>query len=264
MDLPQYLPLRKEYLREFEKLTSRASEAKHTDSLLTKISNQTTKYIDYSLKSKSELKPVITILKENLKCLEALIRAQYDVSIYKNSIEDSRKSIRKFQASDNELTLDNLEHYQNVSSERENFADLIQSDYERSKGVVDSDRFNELLYKNPQYKTLLNLVFILENPETPIPDTNQEEDLNISGGKISLRDPISLDYFKNPVISKKCRHTFDKEIMEVYLQTNNDCPIAGCKSKIALADLIPDKEMSIRVIVFSQNLKIQGNVTRLE
>ncbi|GEQ72494.1 hypothetical protein JCM33374_g6181 [Metschnikowia sp. JCM 33374] len=89
---------------------------------------------------------------------------------------------------------------------------------------------------DPTYQYLSNVGFVLENPEDPLPDDTTDDELAVSGGKISLKDPLSLDFFTEPVMSKTCKHVFEDKYIRQQLQGHAyiHCPITGCEAEGAV------------------------------
>ncbi|CAM9102640.1 unnamed protein product [Choristocarpus tenellus] len=84
-----------------------------------------------------------------------------------------------------------------------------------------------------------------------------DDDLEVMAGELSIKCPLTNATFKEPVKSKKCGHTFDKNavIYHIRVQRQNCvCPVAGCNKKLAMEDLVPDKEME-RELTIRQNVE---------
>lgn len=91
------------------------------------------------------------------------------------------------------------------------------------------------------------VLFLFKNPEDAIPDETEDDELNVSGGKISLKDPLTLNYFVKPVKSKRCNHVYEELSILLHLNTQRVCPISGCSAVLTRNDLILDKLMLIRI-----------------
>lgn len=98
---------------------------------------------------------------------------------------------------------------------------------------------------------LKNALFVIKNPEDPLPDEEAEDEVSVAGGKISLKDPLSLEYFVEPVYLKKCKHVFEKEHILMLLLSSNDCPVTGCLAHLTKRDMEEDKLMALRVRAFT-------------
>lgn len=97
-------------------------------------------------------------------------------------------------------------------------------------------------------KLLDAIAYLWNDPTGVMPDENNDEEVQIEGGKIELRCPITCQGFKRPMISKKCNHVFDSEGLENYFQghTTRDCPQGGCSQKLSMNDFEEDEIMSLR------------------
>lgn len=126
------------------------------------------------------------------------------------------------------------------------FADLTQDEQQRENTYISSTATTD-------DKILKAIPYIWKDPTCVIPDqqfslTNDEDDLHIQGGKIELICPITCITFKNPMMSKKCEHVFDKDGIKNYFQgyPSRDCPQGGCSQNLTLRDFIPDELMKLR------------------
>lgn len=93
------------------------------------------------------------------------------------------------------------------------------------------------------------LVHLWQDPTAMMPDEqSNDDDLHIEGGKIELRCPITCQGFKQPMISKRCKHVFDLEGLESYFQghASRDCPQGGCSQKLSMNDFEVDELMKLR------------------
>lgn len=271
MELPGYLPLNRDLTRVVEKCgASGISASKQTEVLAERIYKTCKQWVDYSIgNGTATTNATRSVLEANLTVLTEVFRTQYKADIFKASFDASKRKVRDLSATEDEVTLDNLDNYHNIANDerRLNFGDFIINEYNEQKNYRETDFLSFLRNKN-QYRQVQSFLVILDNPEAPIPDENggDEDDLNISGGTISLKDPILLNIFEDPVISKVCKHTFERQSIVNHLQTSNDCPIAGCSAKLNMNSLQPDDIMRLRVNVYKQKGKNKKdtNVARLE
>ncbi|XP_017893537.1 E3 SUMO-protein ligase NSE2-like [Ceratina calcarata] len=63
--------------------------------------------------------------------------------------------------------------------------------------------------------------------------SDQDAELELSGGYINVIDPISKKRIVDPVKNSICGHTYDRESITEMLKINKNtrCPVVGCKSK---------------------------------
>ncbi|KAH9214112.1 zinc-finger of the MIZ type in Nse subunit-domain-containing protein [Leptodontidium sp. 2 PMI_412] len=87
-----------------------------------------------------------------------------------------------------------------------------------------------------------------------------DDEVIIASASESLKCPLTLQYFKNPVTNNKCKHTIDREALEGYHRTegrlyqgshNNrkvaKCPQTGCDTMVAMEDYVKDELMARKV-----------------
>ena len=71
-------------------------------------------------------------------------------------------------------------------------------------------------------------------------------------GKRSMKCPITLMLFVEPVKSTRCPHVFTKTAITEMIQRSKgrkavQCPVAGCDKILSADDLVPDKVMERRL-----------------
>ncbi|CAH2354999.1 hypothetical protein CLIB1423_20S01772 [[Candida] railenensis] len=263
--LPSYLPLHSSLLRKFEKIHSnRPPEYDIISQSINDLVRSTRDYIEYILKKESGQDAAIyvddTLLTNNLQALESLIRSKYDLDVLMDSTKESRSRIRQDTKEVQPLTIESLQESTNELDVGQNFDEVIISNYNSNLELHSSQSsFRSYLSGAPSYQYVKNVSFILTHPEDPLPDDNSalqtSDDLEVAGGKISLKDPISLQYFKDPVRSKKCLHVFESSTINSMFPDHRsgaliECPTDGCKAQISRQDLEPDELMQLRVRVY--------------
>lgn len=193
------------------------------------------------------------------KCLEflekqadsfaKLLLSKFKLQLLQNTLKSAHRGLVESRRQEQDLSLDNYHVYKDVV--KENFADSIIA------SLDENDNFDNILRADPSYQYFKNARFVLLNPEDPLPDDMTDEELAVAGGKISLKDPLSLNYFVNPMISRKCNHVYEKEhilrLLEGHSQIN--CPVTGCSAHLTSNDLRDDKLMTLRVKVYLANKK---------
>lgn len=164
-----------------------------------------------------------------------------------NFIKDATRSVLRSRVGEDDLTLLNLEVYRNTDCK--NFATQLSLNLE-SLGAPDTS-----LAKDPLYVFLRYGAFVVKNPTLPLPDEHEDEELAVEGGQISLKDPHSLNFFKDPLQSTKCGHVFEKEhiykLIELVGAASVACPVTGCAEQISRRDLRDDLLMKLRVRAFT-------------
>jgi SUMO ligase MMS21 Smc5/6 complex component len=82
-----------------------------------------------------------------------------------------------------------------------------------------------------------------------------EEELQITGGKLDTRCPLSMTELTEPYTSKRCKHSFQKDAILEFIrmwrpgvQGNRCmCPVVGCDKEIKKEDLYHDKVLLRRI-----------------
>lgn len=276
---PHYFPLHSSLTRKFEKIYSdHPSEYTTIVQNKNQIIQSTKEYIDFILDEENGLLYIdTTVLDNNLRALETLLYAEYQMNILLDSTRESKSRIRHETKEEQPLTLDTLQEYQGAlvsgpnggsgfggaGGEGKNFGEKIQLDYRSNTSMYAAqDSFQSFLKNSDCYTYLRNVSFIVLHPEDPIIDSNDsnDEELSIAGGKVSLKDPISLQFFTQPLITKTCRHVFERESIESMFHSSGighnpatkvlECPTDGCKERFRFQDLVPDELMKLRVRIY--------------
>lgn len=251
LELPRYYPLDQNLIRNFEKLgRSEQQNANHSiQDTIDNIVTATEDYVDFIL-DEANLESIELdeeIVSTNLSTVTNLLKTQLELNTWEKSLDLSKSGIRQKNYKDPEFHLNTLDHYKN-DHESKHFGDSILKDYKDYKSIHESQNsLDTILKTNDAYKYLKSIIFVVKNPEDPFLDDAEDDDLAISGGKISLKDPLSLNYFRYPLISRKCSHVFEKDIIEYYLNSNSNCPVSSCPASLRINDLKPDKIMALRV-----------------
>jgi E3 SUMO-protein ligase NSE2 len=85
---------------------------------------------------------------------------------------------------------------------------------------------------------------------------SDDEDFEVTGVKRDLKCPLTLQYFKDPVTSDQCPHSFEKMAISELIGRSNlrtgggsrrnmgermeRCPVSGCEKMLALSNLKED------------------------
>ncbi|RLV95034.1 E3 SUMO-protein ligase MMS21 [Spathaspora sp. JA1] len=254
LKLPDYLPLKQELIRDFEKSFKNTTVTDIIKQQTRQIEETAEKYIKFIL-DHPQFEFDESTISQFIQSLENLMKSSFELSKLeqiRHSPEISSVAARE----ESDLTLESLNSYQNMT--RPNFSDVIREKYLDFESPKLSQKYKDLESNHKYFKYLSDILFVIKNPEDPIPDDNEDEELNVSGGKISLKDPLSLNYYSDPVISKRCQHTFERSYIEEQFKRSDrerrptHCPIAACSQEIKRSDLEPDILMVIRVRTFKK------------
>ncbi|OBA23741.1 hypothetical protein METBIDRAFT_35893 [Metschnikowia bicuspidata var. bicuspidata NRRL YB-4993] len=190
-----------------------------------------------------------------------LLMLKHKLLNYQDSFKSTQRNIIESRRNEPDLSLENLDFYRNM--DKENFADSVALTLDNTLG--SDDAFTQTLHADSVYQFLKNALFVIENPEYPLPDESTDEELAVSGGKVSLKDPLSMDYFSEPVISLRCQHVFESKYIRQQLEHNSKikCPITGCQADLTARDLKDDRLMALRIKVFQARAKKREQRVRI-
>lgn len=271
-NLPLYIPLHHELVREFETADSNhLLVLQEVQNAIDDVSAQGKAYIDFVLSDDNRAPVQVNqdTLNTLLTALRQHIVSKYELECWKQSAHQARARIRNQQRNEPELTVETMDLYREYGEKRQ-FADEIIHDYQDDKELKQQERtMDQVVNTYDTYVQLRNLVYILQDPSNPLPtDADNEDDVAVAGGKISLRDPLSLDYYEEPVISRKCMHVFSRATIHQYLagssgRLGKNCPVDGCEATISFNDLKPDLIMALRMKVFRKRGREQRNIERI-
>lgn len=270
--LPPYIPLHHELVREFE-----AADSHHllvlqeVQTAIDDVSAQGKAYIDFVLSDDN--RAPVQVNHETLSTLLTTLRqhivSKHELESWKLSAHQARARIRNQQRNEPELTVETMDLYREYGEKRQ-FADEIIDDYHDDKVLKQHEgTADKVVNTYDTYVQLRNLVYILQDPSNPLPsDADNEDDVAVAGGKISLRDPLSLDYYEEPLMSRKCMHVFSRATIYQYLagttgRLGKNCPVDGCEATISFNDLKPDLIMALRMKVFRKRGREQRNIERI-
>ena len=85
---------------------------------------------------------------------------------------------------------------------------------------------------------------ITARPRANANEEDDDDDIAIERTTISTKCPLTLQEFKNPLSSKKCTHSFERDaIMELITASRGpvQCPVPGCQQVLAKTDLHLDQ-----------------------
>lgn len=200
-----------------------------------------------------------TYLAKQLQAFKQLLLSKYSLQSLQTSLKAAHREFVESRRQELDLSLDNYYVYKDVT--KQNFADKIVDELAKN----DEPSYNDLLRGDATYQYLKNALFVVENPEDPLPDESNDDDVEVAGGKISLKDPLSLNYFVEPVSSRKCHHIYEKQhiMRQFHDDTPINCPVIGCSATIQVGDLRDDKLMALRVKVFLSRAKKDQALVRV-
>ncbi|KAM0723579.1 hypothetical protein Q7P37_000566 [Cladosporium fusiforme] len=137
------------------------------------------------------------------------------------------------------------------------------NNYRNFKGIVHTSRYPEGEVELPHESTWFNAAGAAPEPGVTgagPEDSDEDDDIQIQRAKTSTKCPLTLQEFRNPLTSTKCKHSFEASAILEMLKLSNDtvggkpgprgrtvggekavrCPVASCDSMLTKGDLHKD------------------------
>jgi SUMO ligase MMS21 Smc5/6 complex component len=78
-------------------------------------------------------------------------------------------------------------------------------------------------------------------------EIDEDAELVVASAALSIKCPITQKVFVDPVMSKKCRHNYERDAITRHVRSSRGratlCPVAGCSERVTLDDLTPNPAM---------------------
>lgn len=254
--IPSYTPLNRYILREFESTTQvplRDDGIK--DAVRSQLNGGLQDLFAYvECFYENDLKKVDTELTDTyLEMAIQALKAQFDLDMMSNAIAKAREQLKSDINENPELMLETLEYFESV--DKQGVFKTVKQRYLEAMATKDTD-FVEYLESNPYYEMYRNAAQIIMDPYLVIANEDNDDDVGISGGKISLTDPISMTKLEDPQRLRKCGHTFNLDYIKKNVGSRGiDCPIPGCLYQLTKDDFVPDISMRLRIKVANEKEK---------
>ncbi|KAH9922787.1 uncharacterized protein BXZ73DRAFT_91513 [Epithele typhae] len=110
--------------------------------------------------------------------------------------------------------------------------------------------------KNNRYLTFKQGLWNVEHPDSAMPplvdlipkgDDDDDDDIQMGGITQDYKCPLSLQFLKEPLTSKTCKHSYSADaVREFLLPGPKICPATGCRQQLRLSDLEPNKDLAKR------------------
>lgn len=199
-----------------------------------------------------------------IKSIDRVSEAEDESRMFKRSFNEVRETVWNRMKNEPELTMENVGMYAQRDPENTLFSRILEKRLEEDSKVLERNK-TSVTHKDHLY--LKNAAFIIDHPLDPLPDENADDDLQVEGGKVDIKCPLSLRIFEQPMRSKKCGHTFDySAIKDTWRHNVEPCPVLGCGSRISINDFEPDELMNLRVKSFhrlQRKLENDDNVEKI-
>lgn len=264
LKVPDSIPLTKLLLNKFQR---EAVQVPHTpsksdfDTEIDNVIRDADEYVQTRVDEERLGEVSLEYIDACIRVVEKLYEGYHQKSAYialnKAAMDDIRQSANEAP----DISLSSLKHFQENPPTAFNIT--LDSYYSNN---VSKESVEQQVNKELKLQRIRNIRYILENPEDPLPDhDSQDDELAVSGGKVSLKDPISLQFFENPVRSRKCGHTYENRPILLQLRGGGThCPISGCHHDLLVSDLVPDTLMKLRVQVYKSQQSQKRRATKLE
>lgn len=267
LTIPQYVPIPREKLQDFESLRDAClpvKELKHTEEQILQAAMD---FLDQIMSSEEDTSEGgvdrLAPLKRLLESFENIVQAQYTTEQFGKMFNEVKQKVRDQNRGAREFDIDSLDYYNGLDADDMMFSKLLEKKMAQLRPIDIKTKYRN----NPDYVYLKNAAFILDHPEDPIPDENEDDDIHIEGGKVDLRCPIVMKIFENPMTSTKCGHTFSLEGVNGTWQTQNaqtKCPTPGCDKRLRKSDFKPDRLMTLRIKAYQRLQSHKGDNTQYE
>lgn len=253
--LPTYVPLDIS-TREFAKLNSYLLDDKELRETCDEILASAKEYLDgiieedFSINSVREdgelnrLDPIKTLVRS----YEQLIITRLETRYFQDAFSKGKEDIIERSCTEPPLNVENVAKYVELSKDTKDLAELIEDNIQKSQ--ISESMKRKTLEGHTDYKYLKNATIIIDHPLQPLSNEGEEDDdLEMAGGTVDLKCPVTLKTFENPYISKLCQHGFDLEAINNLWKDNMplNCPVPGCKRSLRKSDFEQDRIMSLRV-----------------
>lgn len=191
---------------------------------------------------------------EAISQLAASYKKLLQMESYHRHLDISLKQFKHtFVQQSNNLPTFDKEHWTDYTN---NSFDLINIKEKWSEAQKDEIA----TVKNEQWLRVFHaLRYIWNDPTCVLPedtldgDGNEEEDddVKVDGGVIQLHCPVSFKKYSHPMISTKCKHTFDSTSLESLFNNHRsiECPMPGCGNTLTRQDFVDDRLMQFRILI---------------
>lgn len=250
LSLPAYVPLSPNLRRDFERVF-RVTANDLTTPAINQHRSTTKSYIHYILEN-GTLDFDEQTLNNFAIGYKQLLESRCNLKKFESVASDDR--ITNYLNKSQPLTLETLDSYH--SMEKPSYEELMS----QPQAITSTTEVENHLESDEFYQLLRSILFVLKHPEEPVPDVtaDDEEDVGISGGTISLKDPLTLNTFTSPVMGS-CGHTFESLSIRQQIQQHPngviECPISGCDNQLLMNNLKQDILMKVRVRIASKQHK---------
>lgn len=254
--LPEYIPVSRRLQGKLEELrdsSTSLADLKDTQANILKAANTYFELLfpnDPSTEWPSQEEGNIDLIKQLLDSYEKLAVSQREAHYFNTTFNMAKTEIRTRLRREPELSVSNIDDYRANHSQKKSFGQLLETRLQHLEPLPMDEN-------NTDYIFLQNATFVISHPTDPLPDEEEDDDLQVGGGKIDLRCPVSMTYFEAPMISK-CKHTIDhSSILGIWKSPSidEDCPILGCSARLKRSDFVPDRLMALRVKSFKLQQK---------
>jgi SUMO ligase MMS21 Smc5/6 complex component len=110
---------------------------------------------------------------------------------------------------------------------------------------------NDYIEKSDIDDTQKDVLFSLDsfiNNDQASDNHEEDTDLLVTKTTLSYKDPLTKCNIQDPVKSKLCKHSYERDSIMKYLSDKRkNCPYSGCQSKLSKSDLVDDFILKIQI-----------------
>ncbi|GFU43393.1 e3 SUMO-protein ligase NSE2 [Nephila pilipes] len=189
------------------------------------------------LSETEELRSVNSIMLETFKLCDEM---KTDLLEYSTDLKNDLTQFKESVLDLAELQKDLSALIQTVDSIESEIPEDCEPNVEKVSAIFDQVHLSHLenQYLNEQAENIILAVDAYNSSRKSV--ANADNELQMTDAIHSYRDPITKKLIQDPVKSKNCNHSFERETILKYLETHNNCPYTGCVNTLRKGDIIQD------------------------
>ncbi|EDO16826.1 hypothetical protein Kpol_1056p27 [Vanderwaltozyma polyspora DSM 70294] len=266
--LPDSVPLHRGLIREFHDI--RVSDV---SSSFVSCQKEIYDTLMFFLESGIDYEDLCPLVKSNCDTYIQLLEQEEESQGFQTKFKTIKENYKEMTESCEVFDLDTMDRYAERDITAPQLSKLLK---EANDGYIPKIKISITMVD----RILRAFPYIWKDPKCILPDSllgdgfnndANEDEIEMAGGSIELTCPITTLIYEEPMISKKCQHTFDKSGLTEYLKNSDtnrymekDCAKDGCSKKISMDDFSPDTIMSLRCKIYQIKRNENNNNMKLE
>lgn len=249
--LPKYYPLHSSLERTVKNFILEDS-SKNLKALQADLRATYEKYVDTNLELlKDDLEEVkLGLLKDKIvgnfnETYEKINELRSNETVLANLMSKTKLEMLYRYRNEEELNMETLEQYREILDPPLEVNDLFVRNYEDTAERTRIDKeysMNKRQFENEISVYIDPFMVVTQDEEA------DADGLEVAGGRIELKCPLSRSLMKDPVITE-CLHTFEKEALQQYRRSSSNCPVCG----VLMGAITKDKLMVIRLKAYARD-----------